>query len=106
MRIFKFSFWQFTTFVLLFLVIFVGLKYFQEYKKNIPYKKELENLKILIDRNQKENIEFQKQIVLQQDALSQEKERKDKFGESLEGEKVVIISDDLLKSILLPFLSK
>jgi uncharacterized protein YaiL (DUF2058 family) len=87
-------------------VIFVGLKYFQEYKKNIPYKKELENLKILIDRNQKENIEFQKQIVLQQDALSQEKERKDKFGESLEGEKVVIISDDLLKSILLPFLSK
>jgi hypothetical protein len=106
MRISKFSFWQFTTFVLLFLVIFVGLKYFQEYKKNIPYKKELENLKILIDRNQKENIEFQKQIVLQQDALSQEKERKDKFGESLEGEKVVIISDDLLKSILLPFLSK
>lgn len=106
MRTSRSSFWKLSTLILFFLVIFVGLKYFQEYKKNIPYKKELKNLQILVERSQKENSKFQKQILAQQDPLNQEKERKDKFGEALEDEKVIIISDELLKSIILPFLSK
>jgi hypothetical protein len=49
---------------------------------------------------------FQRQILAQKDPLNLEKEKKDKFGEALEGEKVILISDDLLKSITFPFLVK
>jgi len=106
MRTSKFNFWKLTTLILLLLVIFVSWKYFQEYKKNLPYKKELKNLQVLAERSQRENLEFQRQILAQQDPLNQEKEKKDKFGETLEDEKVIIVSDELLKSIILPFLSK
>lgn len=106
MRTFRFNIWKLTTAILFFLIIFVGFKYFQEYKKNASYKKELMNLQILAERSMKENLEFKKQILAQQDPFNQEKERKDKLGESLEGEKIIFVSDDLLKSIVLPFLAK
>lgn len=106
MRTSRFNFWKLTTLILFFLVAFTIRQYFQEYKKNLPYKNELKNLQILVKKSQIENLEFQRQILAQKDPLNQEKEKKDKFGESLEDEKVIFISDDLLRSIVLPFLSK
>ena len=84
----------------------MGSVFFKEYKKNIPYKKELEYLKSSLIKTKQENEIFQKQIFSQQDPLNFEKERKDKFGEVLEGETLIIISEDLLKSITFPFLLK
>jgi hypothetical protein len=98
--------WKFTSIILFVLVVFVGTKYFQEYKKNLPYKKELKNFQILLERTKEENLIFQKQILAQEDPLNIEKEKKDKFGEALEGEQVILISEDLLKSISFPFLAK
>jgi hypothetical protein len=92
--------------ILFVLVIFVGMKYFKEYKKNLPYKKELKNFQMLVERTQEESMIFQRQILAQKDPLNLEKEKKDKFGEALEGEKVILISDDLLRLITFPFLSK
>jgi hypothetical protein len=106
MRISKFNFWKITSLFLFIIVIFVGMKYFQEYKRNLPYKKELKNFQMLVKRTKEESIIFQRQILAQKDPLNLEKEKKDKFGEALEGEKVILISDDLLKSITFPFLVK
>lgn len=106
MKILKFNFWKLTTFILLFLAIFIAFKYFKEFKKNLPYKRELENFRSLLTRFSQENLEFRKQILFQQDLLTQEKEKKDKLGEALEDEKVIVVSEDLLRSIVLPFLSK
>jgi hypothetical protein len=106
MRISRFNFWKITSLILFVLVIFVGMKYFQEYKRNLPYKKELKNFQILVERTEEESMIFQRQILAQKDPLNLEKEKKDKFGEALEGEKVILISDDLLKSITFPFLAK
>ena len=98
--------WKITSIILFALVIFVGIKYFQEYKKNLPYKKELKNFQKFVERTEEESMIFQRQILAQKDSLNLEKEKKDKFGEALEGEKVILISDDLLKSITFPFLAK
>jgi len=106
MRISKFNFWKITSLFLFVIVIFVGMKYFQEYKRNLPYKKELKNFQMLVKRTKEESMIFQRQILAQKDPLNLEKEKKDKFGEALEGEKVILISDDLLKSITFPFLVK
>jgi glucan phosphoethanolaminetransferase (alkaline phosphatase superfamily) len=106
MRISRFNFWKITSLILFVLVIFVGMKYFQEYKRNLPYKKELKNFQRFVERTKEESMIFQRQILAQKDPLNLEKEKKDKFGEALEGEKVILISDDLLKSITFPFLVK
>jgi glucan phosphoethanolaminetransferase (alkaline phosphatase superfamily) len=106
MRISKFNFWKLTSLILFILVLFVGMKYFQEYKKNLPYKKELKNFQMLVERTEEESTIFQRQILAQKDPLNLEKEKKDKLGEALEGEKVILVSDDLLKSITFPFLAK
>jgi len=106
MRISKFNFWKLISLILFLLVIFVATKYFQVYRQNLPYKKELKNLQILLEKTRKESIFFQKKILGQKDSLNLEKEKKDKFGEALEGEKVILISEDLLKSIDFPFLAK
>ena len=106
MRTSKFNIWKLTSFILFLLIIFVGYQYFKEYKKNLPYKKELRDLQILVERSKEESLIFQKQILAQKDPLNLEKEKKDKLGEALEGEKVILISEELLKSITLPFLAK
>jgi hypothetical protein len=106
MRISKFNIWKITSLILFILVIFVATKYFQEYKRNLPYKKELKNFQMLVKRTEEEGVIFQKQLLAQKDPLNLEKEKKDKLGEALEGEKVILISEDLLKSITFPFLSK
>jgi hypothetical protein len=98
--------WKFTSIFLFILIVFIGARYFQEYKRNLPYKKELKNFQMLVERTEEENLIFQRQILAQKDPLNLEKEKKDKFGEALEDEKVILISDDLLKSITFPFLLK
>jgi len=98
--------WKITSIILFVLVIFVSTKYFQEYKRNLPYKKELKNFQTLVKRTEEESAIFQRQILAQKDPLNLEKEKKDKFGEALEDEKVILISDDLLRSISFPFLLK
>jgi len=106
MKISKFNFWKITSLILFILVILAGREYFQEYKKNLPYKKELKNFQMLVKRTEEESLIFRKQILAQKDPLHLEKEKKDKFGEALEDERVILISEDLLKAINLPFLSK
>jgi len=106
MRTSKFNFWKLTSLILFFLVILVGIKYFQEYKKNLPYKKELKNFQMLTEKTEEESLIFQRQILAQKDPLNIEKEKKDKFGEATEGESVILVSDDLLKSITFSFLAK
>jgi len=106
MRISKFNFWKLISFVLFLLVVFVAIEYFQTYRQNLPYKKELRNLQILFEKTREENIFFQKKILGQKDPLNLEKEKKDKLGEALEDERIILISEDLLRSINFPFLVK
>lgn len=75
--------------------------YLREVKKNEPYKQQLANLEKFLVRSREEAYGLQKKIVSQKDVMNQEKELKDKFGKVLEGEKVIIVSDELLKSIQL-----
>ena len=102
MRIFRFNIWKFTSLILLILVIIVLRAYIIEYKKNLPYKKELEFIKQNLLRTKEETSKLQKQIISLQHPLNIEKEKKDKFGEALEGEKVILVSEELLKNMTLP----
>ena len=102
MRISKFNFWKLTSLILFILTILVAYEYFKEYKKNLPYKKELSFIERSLEKVKTENIELQKQFLLSKHPLNLEKEKKDKFGEALEGEKVILVSEELLNQILLP----
>ncbi|GIW65127.1 MAG: hypothetical protein KatS3mg093_106 [Candidatus Parcubacteria bacterium] len=102
MKISKFNFWQLTTFILLILLIFVIKSYVKELKKNQPYKEQLASLEKFLARSKEEVYDWQRKIVSQQDAMNQEKELKDKFGQALEGEKLIMVSEELLKTIVLP----
>jgi len=104
MKISKNKIWKITSFILTILFIFVLRNYYLEYTKNRPQKEELASLKKFLERTQKESFNLQKGVSSLSHPLEEEKIKKDKFGESLEGEKVILISDDLLNSIELPFL--
>jgi hypothetical protein len=103
MKTYNFKIWKFLTILFFILNIFIGYKYFLELKKNYPYKKELKIFSSLSSKNMEEINQLKKQLVLENYFLNEEKERKDKLGEILEGEKVILVSDELLKSINLPF---
>jgi site-specific recombinase len=99
---FKFKFWKLTTFVLLILLIFVIKSYLKEARKNQPYKQQLANLEKFLARSKEEAYARQRKIISQQDTMNQEKELKDKLGQVLEGEKMIIVSDEVLKTVILP----
>ncbi len=103
MRTSKKKIWKITSLILMVLIIFVGYSYFQESKKNLLYKKDLEIIKGSVEKYKKENLEIRKQVLANQDPLSQEKLRKEKFGEALEGENEIFVSPEVLDSIILPF---
>ena len=102
MRISRFNFWKITSLFLFILVIFVGRNYFLEYKKNLPYKKELKFIEQNLIRTKQETLGIQKQVLSLKHPLNLEKEKKDKLGETLEGEKVILVSEELLKNTILP----
>lgn len=102
MKMSRLKFWQATTFFLLVLLILVIRSYLYEVKRNKPYKQQLANLEKFLARSREEAYDLQRKIVSQKDIMNQEKELKDKFGEALEGEKIIIVSDELLKNIQLP----
>ncbi len=98
--------WKIVSLILIFAILFTLYEYYKEYQKNLASRKELEEAKIFFERTKKENIEIKKKLLADKDLLNQEKERKDKFGESLEGEKVILISKEVLDAITLPFLKE
>ncbi len=102
MRILRFNFWKITTLFFFLLTLFTAYQYFKEYQKNLPYKKELSFIEKSLERAKKENLEYQKQVLSLKDPLTLEKEKKDKFGEAGEGEKVILVSEELLKNLSLP----
>jgi predicted membrane protein len=106
MKIFKRNIWKITSFILAIIIIFIGYEYFKEYQRNLTKRKELEIIKNFVERSKKENMDIQKQILASQDPLNQEKEKKYKFGEALEGETEIFISKEVLNSIILPFSEK
>lgn len=103
MRTFKKNIWKLINFILLLAIFFVGYSYLKEYKKNSTYRKNVEIIKNFVERTKEENIEIKRNLLLSQDPLNQEKEKKDKLGETLEGEKMIFISKQVLDSIILPF---
>ncbi len=102
MRIFRFSIWKITSLILFILVVFVAYEYLREYKKNLIYKQELKFIQKNLEKTKKESQELQKQVLSLKHPLNLEKEKKDKFGEALEGEKVILVSDELLQMTALP----
>lgn len=104
MRILKFNYWKLITFILFIILIFIIYKVFQEYKRNLPYKNDVKNFQNLLNLNKNLNNQIKRQLIFNRDPLNLEKERKDKFGEALEGEKVIFIDENLLKSVYIPFL--
>jgi len=103
MKISNFKVWKLLTFVFFVLTLVSVYKYFIELRKNYQLKKESKIFLDLSSKNLQEINELKKQLILKDYFLNVEKERKDKFGEILEGEKVILVSDELLKSINLPF---
>lgn len=92
--------------VLFILTILVVRSYLIEYEKNKIYKEEIKASQKTLEKAKKENIALQKEVYSLAHPLEREKERKDKFGEANEGEKVIFLSEDVLKSIEFPFLVK
>lgn len=106
MKISSFNFWKFTSLILFILTILVIANFYKEYQKNLPYKKELIYFKENVDQAKIENSRLLNEILSLKHPLNLEKEKKDKFGEALEGEKVILVADELLESLSLPFLNK
>jgi hypothetical protein len=104
MRTFKKNIWKLTSLLFLLGIFFVGYSYLKEYQKNSSYRKDIEIIENFVKRTKEENLEIKRNFLSNQDPLSQEKERKDKFGEALKGEKMIFISKQVLDSIILPFL--
>ncbi len=102
MKTSRFNIWKITSLILFILVVFVAYEYFREYKKNLVYKQELKFIEQNLKKTQKESLDLQKQVFSLKHPLNLEKEKKDKFGESLEGEKVILVSEELLKMTTLP----
>ncbi len=102
----NFNFWKFLSFLLIILIILVSKSLYAEYKKNLIYKKEFKNIQRILNEKKELNLNLEKFYNNLKNPLNLEKERKDKLGEKLEKEKVIIISDDILKAINLPFLSE
>ncbi len=106
MRILKFNPWTMTSLLFFILTIFTAYQYFKEYQKNLPYKKELYFIEKSLERARKENLEYQKQVLSLKDPMSLEKEKKDKFGEAGEDEKVILVSEEILRNLTLPIFKK
>jgi len=86
------------TILLLIVSLFLGISLLAEKRKNEPYKKEIEIIKKIIIKSNKEGTEIEEEKKKVFHPLSWEKEKKEKFGENLEGEKVIFISDEILKN--------
>ncbi|GBD34777.1 hypothetical protein HRbin35_00527 [bacterium HR35] len=81
-------------------VFFVFLiTYLNERKKNEPYKKNIEILKNQIIKSKEESWKLSLKSEAFKHPLEIEKERKENFGESLKNEKVLFISEEILKNI-------
>ncbi|MCS7200614.1 MAG: hypothetical protein NZ822_00435 [Patescibacteria group bacterium] len=99
---FKFKFWKFLAIFLSVLLVLMIRAYLNEAKRNEPYKQQLANLEKFLSRSKEEVYDLQKKIISQRDEMNQEKEIKDKLGQALEGEKMIIVSEEVLRSINLP----
>lgn len=106
MKIYKFSIWKFLSFISFILILIIIRSYILEYQKNLPYKKDLEFIEKNLMKTKEEAVNLQKQILLLEHPLTLEKEKKDKFGEALEGEKIILVSEELLENTSLPIFQK
>lgn len=102
----KINFWKITFLFLLIVTFFVFYKFIKERQKNLSIKNEIKSIEISLKKSKLENQQLEKQIVANQDPLTQEKERKDKFGESLEGETMIFLYKEVLDSLTLPIFKK
>lgn len=92
---------QILTFFLVILTIFLIFILVKEKKQNEPYKREAEIISniILRSKNEENTIETERKKLIH--PLSIEKERKEKFGENLDGERVIFVSEEVLNNIIL-----
>ncbi len=85
--------------IFLFLVFsFLLYEYLNEREKNRPYRESAEIIKREI--MDKSNLK----ISVSDHPLEIEKEKKEKFAESLKDEKIILVSDEILNNINLEFL--
>lgn len=96
--------WKIGTIILFLLSLFLSFQWYQEWRKNEPFRKELANFQTIVQKWQKEKQIFKQRTLRQAYFLESEKLIKDKEGKGLPGEIMIIVSDQLLKSITLPFL--
>lgn len=86
--------------IFLFLIFSIFLfTYLQERKINEPYKKTAEIIKNQILKSEKESLKLSSEGNLLSHPLEIEKEKKEKFGEALNDEKILFISEEILKNI-------
>ncbi len=98
--------WKFGTIVFFLLSLLLFFQWYKEWKNNKPFRKELEAFKSVVERVQKEHQELKLRVSQREYPLEYEKIVKDKEGKGWEGETLIIVSDQLLKSITLPFLTE
>lgn len=96
--------WKTGTIILFLLSLFLGFQWYQEWRKNEPFRRELANFQAVVQKWQKEYQTLKQRTLRQEYFLELEKVMKDKEGKGLPGEIMIIVSEQLLKSITLPFL--
>ena len=94
--------WQILSLMLLFFIFFISYNIYKERNKNLLYYKEINNFAKNLNNAKLENLNLMGKINYLKHPLNREKEVKDKMGGILPGEKVIIISQDLLEHTLIP----
>jgi len=87
------------TLVLILGALFLSYNLIKERERNEPYRRELENLKTIIQKSETEKQRLENELKALYHPLSLEKERKEKFGENLKDEKMMLIAEEVLKNI-------
>lgn len=98
--------WQILSFSLFIFIIAILYNIYLERSKNIMYYQEMNNFNRNLRSAQLENLTLINKINYLKHPLNIEKERKDKMGERLPGEKVIIVSQELLDNTVIPIFDK
>lgn len=97
--------WKMGVIVLLILNVFLSFQWYKAWQENKPYRKELSAFQQTIEKLEEEYQKLKLRQLKENYFLEYEKTIKDKEGKGLKGEIMIMASDQLLKSITLPFLN-
>ncbi|BCX15458.1 MAG: hypothetical protein KatS3mg097_350 [Candidatus Parcubacteria bacterium] len=98
--------WQIISLFLFIFIIVILYNIYLERSKNMLYYKEINNFKKNLTSAQLENLTLMNRVNYLKHPLNIEKERKDKMGEKLPNEKVIVVSKELLDNTVIPIFGK